>query len=69
MAIEQAQIDQLKEEVSDLKTRMAVAESNIREISKKIDKIEGNTSKIIWLVGSAIILSALNMIIKGGVQL
>lgn len=69
MATEQERLDKLEEKVRGLEVRAAVMESDINTIKISISKIEGNTSKIIWLVGSAIVIALLNLIIKGGVQL
>jgi hypothetical protein len=69
MATEQERLDKLENDMIQMNLRMTLAESNIKEMGKKLDKIEGNTGKIIWILVSAIILAVLNMIIRGGVSL
>lgn len=69
MATEQERLDKLEEKQREHEVRLAVAESDIKTIKTSISKIEGNTSKILWLVGSAIIIALLNLIFKGSVQI
>jgi hypothetical protein len=59
----------LKEDVTDLKIRMKVAETNIETVTKSVTDIKNNTSKLVWLVGSALVLTILNIIIKGGLKI
>jgi hypothetical protein len=59
----------LKEDVTDLKIRMKVAETNIETVTKSVTDIKNNTSKLVWLVGSALVLTILNLIIKGGLKI
>ena len=56
----------LEGRVTSLEIRMAVAESNIKEVSKKLDKIDNNISKLTWIIISAIVLAILGSILKGG---
>jgi hypothetical protein len=58
----------LKEDVTDLKIRMKVAETNIETVTKSVTEIKNNTSKLVWLVGGALVLTILNLIIKGGLK-
>lgn len=51
--------------LTSLEIRMAVAESNIKEFGKKLDKIDANISKLIWIVGTAIILAILKSTFGG----
>lgn len=53
--------------VTSLEIRVAVAESTIKEIGKKLDKIDANISKLTWIVIGAVVLAILNTVIKGGV--
>ena len=55
--------------VTSLEIRVAVAESNIKEFGKKLDKIDANISKLTWIVIGAVVLAVLNVIFKGGVNL
>lgn len=56
----------LENEITDLKIRMKVAETNIEAVTQSVNDIKSNTSKLVWLVGSALVLTLLNLIIKGG---
>ncbi|UQD53855.1 hemolysin activation protein [Bacillus methanolicus] len=60
-------IEKLESEVSEIKTRQAVHESKIDKIENKIEKIESNTSWTVRLILGAVILAALNLLLKGGV--
>lgn len=51
-----------------MELRLTLAEKDVQNITKKLDKIDGNTSKIIWLIASAIILAILEFILKGGLH-
>lgn len=66
MDVEQ-EIKDLKKQVSDLDFRTKINERDIQAITAKLDKIEGNTSKIMWLIITAVVLALLNTIIKGGI--
>jgi hypothetical protein len=66
MDVEQ-EIKDLKRQVSDLDFRTKINERDIQAITAKLDKIEGNTSKIMWLIITAVVLALLNTIIKGGI--
>ena len=59
-------MSKLEGDVSDLKTRMAVAESNIKDIREDISSIKNNTTWILRLVIGAIIMAFLGTITKGG---
>lgn len=59
-------IKSLEGDMMDVKIRLSVAESNIKEMGRKLDNIAANTNKIIWLVVSAIVLAVINSLIKGG---
>jgi chaperonin cofactor prefoldin len=67
MATEQEQIDQLKSDVNDIKTRLAIAENNIEKIDQKLDKIDTNLNKVMWILITAVLLAVLNVVIKGGI--
>jgi hypothetical protein len=58
----------LKTEMSDVKTRLAVAESNIKDIKETLSSIKNNTTWIIRLVLGAIILAVLGFIMEGGLK-
>lgn len=65
----EADVDMLRNDVVDIKTRLAVAESNIEEMSRRLEKIDNNTSWTVRLLLSGIIIAVLNLILKGGVNL
>jgi chromosome segregation ATPase len=56
----------LKTEMSDVKTRLAVAESNIKDIKETLSSIKSNTTWIIRLVLGAIVMAILGFIIQNG---
>lgn len=60
------EIKALQDDITDLKIRMKVAETNIESVAKSVTDIKNNTSRLVWLVGSALVLTLLNLVIKGG---
>lgn len=56
----------LENDMTDVKTRLAVAESNIREIREDIGGIKDNTTWILRLVIGGLVGAMLTFIIKGG---
>lgn len=69
MATDKERIDKLEVDMVDVKTRLAVAESNIEEMSRRLEKIDNNTSWTVRLLLSGFIVAILNLILKGGVNL
>lgn len=65
----EVRVAKLEDEVVELKIANEVNKRDIAEVKNSVSKIEGNTSKLVWLVGSFIILAVLSVIVKGGVQL
>jgi hypothetical protein len=63
---QQKQIDGLREDMIDVKTRLAVAESNIREMRQQLIKIDSNTTWTVRLVMGAILLGIINVVLNGG---
>jgi hypothetical protein len=61
--------EKIVEAIQDLQIRMKVAETNIETVTKSVTDIKNNTSKLVWLVGSALVLTILNLIIKGGLKI
>lgn len=57
----------LESDVSDLKTRMAVAEAGIKDVKEDLSSIKNNTNWILRLIVGAIVTALLGLIIKGGV--
>jgi hypothetical protein len=59
-------LQKLEADMVDIKTRIAVAESNIKEIYKTLDKINNNTTWILRLIIGAIVAALLGLVIQGG---
>ncbi|WP_418251387.1 hemolysin XhlA family protein [Geobacillus thermodenitrificans] len=64
----EADVDMLRNDVVDIKTRLAVAESNIRDMKEDISTIKSNTTWILRLIIGGIVGAVLSFIIRGGVQ-
>lgn len=60
-------VEKLEVEMSDVKTRLAVAESNIKDIKEDISSIKSNTTWLLRIVLGAIVLAIMGLVIKGGV--
>lgn len=60
-------IERIETDIADLKTRMAVAESNIKDVKEDISSIKNNTTWILRLIIGAFIMAVLGLIINGGV--
>lgn len=69
MATDKERLDKLEVDMIDVKTRLAVAESNIEEMSRRLEKIDNNTSWTVRLLVGGFIMAVLNLILKGGVNL
>lgn len=65
---DQERIQVLENDVVDLKIRMKVNEMAIGELKTSVNEIKSNTSKIVWLVGTALILAILQFILNGGLM-
>lgn len=59
-------ISSLEGEVSGLKTRMAVAESNIAEIRQDIGGIKDNTTWILRLIIGGLVGAVIAFLVSGG---
>lgn len=57
----------LENDMSDVKTRLAVAESSIKDVKEDISSIKSNTTWILRIVVGAIVSAVLGLIIKGGI--
>lgn len=75
MVVEESRIKRLEvdvmentRDISDIKTRLAVAENNIQEIKSDLSVIKKDTSWIIKLVIGAIILAIIGFITSGGLK-
>lgn len=54
-------------DVGELRTRMAVAESSIKNVQEDISSIKNNTQWILRLIIGAFVTAVLGLIIKGGI--
>lgn len=70
----QIKIDHLKTEqkeimrdIRNLETRTTINEKDIATINKQLEKINMNTTWILRIVISAIIMAILGMILRGGI--
>ncbi|CCW04940.1 MULTISPECIES: hemolysin XhlA family protein [Bacillus] len=69
-----AKIDSLKAEqkeimrdIRNLETRTTINEKDISTINKQLEKISLNTTWILRIVVSAIVMAILGLILKGGI--
>ncbi|EOO19715.1 hemolysin XhlA family protein [Bacillus cereus] len=69
-----AKIDRLKSEqkeimrdIRNLETRTTINEKDISTINKQLEKISTNTTWILRIVISAIVMAVLGLILKGGI--
>jgi hypothetical protein len=61
-------VDMLRSDMVDVKTRLAVAESNIKDMREDIGTIKNNTTWILRLIIGGIVGAVLSFILRGGVQ-
>ena len=61
-------VDILRSDMVDVKTRLAVAESNIKDMREDIGTIKNNTTWILRLIIGGIVGAVLSFIIRGGIQ-
>ena len=67
-SMEERRIGKLEHDMTDVKTRLAVAESNIKEIREDIGGIKDNTTWILRLVVGGLIGAILTFILNGGLM-
>ncbi|MGE7985156.1 hemolysin XhlA family protein [Lysinibacillus fusiformis] len=61
-------MERLETDMTDVKTRLAVAESNIKEIREDIGGIKDNTTWILRLLIGGLVSAMVAFIIKGGLM-
>jgi Haemolysin XhlA len=61
-------VQKLESDMVDVKTRLAVAESNIKDMREDISAIKSNTTWILRLIVGGIIGALLTFIFRGGMQ-
>jgi cation transport ATPase len=64
----EADVTMLRDDMVDVKTRLAVAESNIRDMKEDISTIKSNTTWILRLIIGGIVGAVLSFIIQGGLK-
>jgi predicted nucleic acid-binding Zn-ribbon protein len=64
----EADVTMLRDDMVDVKTRLAVAEANIKDMREDISAIKNNTTWILRLIIGGIVGALLTFIIRGGVQ-
>ncbi|WP_446662937.1 hemolysin XhlA family protein [Geobacillus sp. CCR] len=64
----EADVDMLRNDMVDVKTRLAVAESNIKDMREDIGTIKNNTTWILRLIIGGIVGAVLSFILRGGIQ-
>ena len=60
------EFNQLDKRVGKVEDRTTRNETKIEHIEKTLSNIEGNTSKILWIIVSAIVIAILRMIFNEG---
>lgn len=63
---ERDRLTRVEHDMTDVKTRLAVAESNIREIREDISGIKDNTTWILRLIIGGLIMAVIAFLINGG---
>lgn len=60
-------VTKLEYDMTDVKTRLAVAESGLKDMKEDMQSIKNNTTWLLRLVIGAIIGAVLALVLKGGV--
>ncbi len=61
-------VQRLESDMVDVKTRLAVAESNIKDMREDIGTIKNNTTWILRLIVGGIVGAVLSFVLRGGIQ-
>lgn len=64
--VSEAAFDSIRDRVSVLEREIAVAAESQRNIIARLERIDSNLSRIMWLIISAIVASAAGFMLKGG---
>lgn len=59
-------VNKLESDMVDVKTRLAVAESNIKDVKDDLHDIKSNTTWILRLVIGALITAVMGILLAGG---
>ncbi|HDR6271875.1 TPA: hemolysin XhlA family protein [Bacillus cereus] len=62
-----AEQKEIMREIRNLETRTIINEKDISSINKQLEKINLNTTWILRIVISAIVMAVLGLILKGGI--
>ncbi|PEA86691.1 hemolysin XhlA family protein [Bacillus thuringiensis] len=62
-----AEQKEIMRDIRDLETRTTINEKDISTINKQLEKISLNTTWILRIVISAIVMAVLGLIFKGGI--
>lgn len=65
--MDEKRFEKVENDVSDLKTRMAVAEAGLKDMKEDMDAIKNNTTWILRIIIGAIVTAVLGLIMTGGV--
>lgn len=60
-------ISKLENDMSDVKTRLAVAEASLKDVKEDITSIKSNTTWILRIIVGAIVTALIGLLIKGSV--
>jgi hypothetical protein len=63
----ESETSEMRQDIVDIKSRLAVAESSIKDIKEDLSSIKSNTTWIIRLIIGAIVLAMLGFISQGGI--
>lgn len=60
-------VEKLENDMTDVKTRLAVAEAGLKDMKEDMKSIKNNTTWILRLIIGAVVTATLGLIIKGGI--
>lgn len=60
-------VEKLEDDMTDVKTRLAVAEAGLKDMKEDMKSIKNNTTWILRLIIGAVVTATLGLIIKGGI--
>lgn len=66
MSTNDDQIAKLDERISKLEIKSAVDFERHGSVIKRLDRIDGHVSKLIWIIITAIVAAFMTFILKGG---
>ncbi len=61
-------VQDIKQDNVDIKTRLAVAESNIKDVKEDISSIKSNTTWILRIIIGFMIMGLLGLLTTGGIS-